>query len=81
MPIYEYRCLECGWISEIFSHSLNSQYIQYLVGGRYELDKLLAASYTLMTDAYTTSVICCGNTVRCEAPSCSLDNTCRRDNK
>lgn len=81
MPIYEYRCLECRGISEIFLHSLNSQYIQCPVGGRFQLDKLLSASYTLMTDSYTTSVICCGKTVRCEAPSCSLDNTCRGESK
>ena len=81
MPIYEHRCLECGGDSEIFLQSLNSQYIQCPVDGRYELDKLLPASYTLMTDAYTTSVICFGKTVRCETPSCFLDNTCRRDSK
>jgi putative FmdB family regulatory protein len=81
MPIYEYRCLECGRISEIFIHSLNSQNVQCPACGSYELDKLLSASYTVKTDASTSGPTCCGKTERCEAPPCSLDNTCRRDSR
>ena len=33
------------------------------------------------TDASIPGTTCCGKTERCETPPCSLDNTCRRDNK
>jgi len=81
MPIYEYRCLECGRISEIFLRSLDSQKVQCPVCGSYKLDKLLSASYTLKTDASTPGMTCCGKTERCETPPCSSNNTCRRDSK
>ncbi len=81
MPIYEYRCLECGRISEIFLRSLNNHDVQCPVCGSYKLDRLLSVPYTLKTDAYTPGTTCCGRAERCETPPCSLDDTCRRDNK
>jgi len=81
MPIYEYRCLECGSISEMFLRSLNNQKVQCSICGSYKLDRLLSASYTVKTDAYTPGKTCCGRAERCETPPCSLDDTCRRDNK
>jgi putative FmdB family regulatory protein len=81
MPIYEYRCLKCGRISEIFLHSLNSQNVQCPACGSYKLDRLLSASYTLKTNASTHGTTCCGKTERCETPPCSSSDTCRRDNK
>jgi len=81
MPIYEYRCLECGKISEIFLRSLNNQNVQCPTCGSYKLDKLLSTPYTLKTDASTPGMTCCGRSERCQAPPCSLDDTCRRDSK
>ena len=81
MPIYEYRCLECGRVSEIFLRSLNNQNVQCPACGSYKLDKLLSASYTLRTEVSTTGTTCCGRAERCEMPPCSVDDTCRRDNK
>ena len=81
MPIYEYRCLECGGGSEIFLRSLNSQNVQCPACGSYKLEKLLSASYTLKINAPTTGTTCCGRAERCETPPCSVDDTCRRDNK
>jgi putative FmdB family regulatory protein len=81
MPIYEYRCLECGRTSEIFLRSLNSQNVQCPVCGSYKLDRLLSVSYTLKINASTPGTTCCGRAERCETPPCSLDDTCRRDSK
>jgi putative FmdB family regulatory protein len=81
MPIYEYRCLQCGEISEIFLRSPNGQNVQCPACGGYKLDKLLSASYTLKTDVSTPGATCCGRAERCQTPPCSSDNTCRRDNK
>jgi putative FmdB family regulatory protein len=81
MPIYEYRCLECGRISAIFLRSLNSQNVRCPACGSYKLDRLLSASYTLKTGASTPGMTCCGRTERCETPPCSSNDTCRRDSK
>jgi putative FmdB family regulatory protein len=81
MPLYEYRCLECGEISEIFLHSLNRQNIRCPACGSYKLDKLLSAPYTLKAGSPTPGTTCCGKVDRCETPPCSSGNTCRRDNK
>jgi putative FmdB family regulatory protein len=81
MPIYEYRCLECGRLLEIFFHSLDSQNVQCPECGSYKLDRLISASYTLKTGVSTSGTTCCGKGERCETPPCSLDDTCRRDNR
>ena len=81
MPIYEYRCMECGRVSEIFLRRLDSQKVKCPVCGSYKLDRLLSASYTVKTDSYTPGKTCCGRTERCETPPCSLEDTCRRDSK
>jgi putative FmdB family regulatory protein len=79
MPIYEYKCQECGRISEIFLRSPSSENAQCPACGSYKLDKLLSASYTLKTRASTPGTTCCGRAERCETPPCSSDDTCRRD--
>jgi len=81
MPIYEYRCLESGRISEVFPRNLNSQNVQCPVCGSYKLDRLLSASYTLKINASTPGTTCCGRTEHCETPPCSSDDSCRRDSK
>ena len=81
MPIYEYRCLQCGEISEIYLRSFDGQNARCPVCGSYKLDKLLCVSYTLKTNASTAGTTCCGRAERCQTPPCSPDNTCRRDNK
>ena len=81
MPIYEYRCSECGRISEIFLRSVNTQNVQCPACGGYKMDKLLSASYTLKAGASAPGTTCCGRAERCETPPCSSDSTCRRDSK
>ena len=79
MPIYEYKCLECGRISEIFVRSLDNQNIQCPACGSQKLDKILSTSYTLKSGASRPGTTCCGRTERCETSPCSSDDTCRRD--
>ena len=81
MPIYEYKCQECGGISEIFIRSLDSQNDQCPVCGSRKLERLLSASYALRTDTPAQGATCCGRMERCETPPCSVNDTCRRDSK
>lgn len=79
MPIYEYRCLECGKISEILLRNPDSGSIKCPVCGSENLEKLLSASYTIRMSGPTLGRTCCGRAERCEMPPCSQDGTCRRD--
>lgn len=81
MPIYEYKCQECGKISEIFLRSFDSQNVQCSVCGSHKLERLLSTSYALRTDSSMPGATCCGRTERCETPPCSLDDACGRDSK
>lgn len=79
MPIYDYKCQECGEVSEIFLNSVDgSQSIACPACGSEKMQKLISASYMLQTEARASGRTCCGGTERCETPPCSMDNTCRR---
>lgn len=78
MPIYEYKCLECGKISEIFLRSPDTENVECPICGSKSLQKLLSASYAIRMDASMPGRTCCGRTERCETPPCSSDGTCRR---
>jgi len=79
MPIYEYKCLDCGRISEIFLRSPNIETIECPICGSKDLEKLLSASYAIRMDASMPGRTCCGRTERCETPPCSSGGVCRRD--
>jgi len=51
MPIYEYRCLDCGKISEIFLRSPRSESIECPICGSKNLERLLSASYAIKMGA------------------------------
>ena len=77
MPIYEYKCLDCGKISEIFLRS--SESIECLTCGSKNLQRLLSASYGIRMSASMPGRTCCGRTERCETPPCSTEGSCGRD--
>ena len=79
MPIYDYKCQECGEVAEIFLNSVDgNRTIACPACGSGKMQKLISASYMLQTEARAPGTTCCGRTGRCETPPCSLDNTCRR---
>jgi putative FmdB family regulatory protein len=78
MPIYEYRCLECGKTSEILLRG-SDEGVECTFCGSKNLEKLLSASYSIRTSASIPGRTCCGRTERCDTPPCSLDGTCGRD--
>ena len=78
MPIYEYRCLECGDTSEMLLRSGNES-IECPSCGSKNLQKVFSASYNIRMSASMPGRTCCGRTERCEEPPCSLDSACRRD--
>ena len=79
MPIYEYKCLDCGEVSEIFLRSPNSEIAKCPICSSKNLERLLSASYGIRMGASVPGRTCCGRTERCETPPCSTDGICRRD--
>jgi len=79
MPIYEYKCLACGGVSEIFLRSPNSESVKCPVCGSKDLERLLSASYAIRMSSSVPGRTCCGRTERCETPPCSSEGVCHRD--
>ena len=78
MPIYDYKCVECGYVSEIFQRSSVSGPIKCSSCGSENMERLISASYMIRMNTSAPGTTCCGRTERCDAPSCSTDNTCHR---
>lgn len=78
MPIYDYRCKECGTISELLFRNPDNDVKCPQCGG-INMEKLVSASYTIKMDATAPGTTCCGRAERCEEPSCSSGDICRRE--
>jgi len=77
MPIYDYRCRECGRVSEVFLRSSKSE-VRCPHCGSGDAEKLVSASYMIRMGETGGDTTCCGRTERCDAPPCSTDDVCRR---
>jgi putative FmdB family regulatory protein len=79
MPIYDYKCQDCGEISEIFLHGLdNAQSITCPACGSEMVGKLFPTSYMLQLETRAPGRTCCGKSERCETPPCSTGDACLR---
>jgi putative FmdB family regulatory protein len=77
MPIYDYRCRECGRVSEIFLRSWNDEPRCPHCDSE-SIKKLPSASYTMKIGRGGGGTTCCGSKERCETPPCSSGDVCRR---
>jgi len=78
MPIYEYRCLDCGHLSEIFVRIMASGAERCPGCGSTALERLPSGPHLLRRGLKKGSGTCCGREERCEAPPCSSGGTCHR---
>lgn len=78
MPIYEYRCLECGRLTEVLVRSMAGGAERCPGCGSTALERLPSASYLLKSELKKGGGTCCGREERCEAPPCSNGETCHR---
>ena len=79
MPIYDYRCKQCGKVSELLIRSPETHKAMCPVCGGSDLEKLLSA-VSVRVKAGTTSPgkTCCGREERCQKPPCSTDSGCHK---
>lgn len=78
MPIYEYRCRECGQVAEVWVRGSASGAKSCPSCGSTSLQKLPSASPLLKSGLKKGGSTCCGREERCEAPPCSSGQTCHR---
>ncbi|MBN1814964.1 MAG: zinc ribbon domain-containing protein [Anaerolineae bacterium] len=77
MPIYEYRCRDCGATFEVLVRVGTDVACPHC--GSASWDKLLSAPFVLSGQtARQVGHTCCGREERCAEPPCSEDGTCRR---
>lgn len=78
MPIYQYKCLECGDVSEfLILGSSDSKALACRSCGSQSLERLISAP-SLLKNVTNSGATCCGRTERCETPPCSTGERCRR---
>lgn len=78
MPIYDYRCKECGRVSEVFVRNIEGGAIRCPHCGSEDVEKLFSASYIIRMGEAAPGTTCCGRDSRCDTPPCSTDDVCRR---
>ena len=79
MPIYDFRCHECGEVSEFLVPSFSDSRILTCPGcGSQNLERLISAPSLLKDRANATGTTCCGREERCEASPCSTGEQCWR---
>jgi putative FmdB family regulatory protein len=78
VPIYDFRCRECGKVLEILVRSADSGEIKCPSCGSKNMERLISASYMIKMGTSAPGTTCCGRTERCETPPCSNGDICRR---
>jgi len=78
MPIYDFRCRDCGKVSEILVRNAHGHAARCSECGSENMERLISASYMIKMDAPTPGTTCCGSAERCEMPPCSTGDICRR---
>jgi len=77
MPIYEYRCGNCGERVEVLVRSGNEEPRCPNCGSTL-LEKLFSAPYVMSGKSRPPGRTCCGREERCDVPPCSMEETCWR---
>ena len=81
MPIYEYKCQDCGQVTEVLQRSLqqDSEPVCAHCDGR-NLEKMISRPAGMISKSPASpGQTCCGASERCSMPPCSEGDSCRRD--
>jgi putative FmdB family regulatory protein len=81
MPIYEYKCENCGRVTENLQKGFKqANEIICPHCGSTKLQKLISTFGSVKKGGFSRKgATCCGRDERCDTPPCSSDGTCRRD--
>jgi putative FmdB family regulatory protein len=82
MPIYEYKCRDCGKVSEfLIGVGQEKAKLKCSSCGSKKLEKIFSQSFISTSGHIIGSQggkTCCGRTERCDTPPCSSDGICKR---
>jgi putative FmdB family regulatory protein len=79
MPVYEYKCEECGKISEFLIQVSNiGNTLSCSFCNSHNLDRIISVPSLIKDNTNTKKPgqTCCGRTERCETPPCSSGKSC-----
>lgn len=81
MPIYEYKCMDCGEIFErLTGVGSRDEAVTCKHCGSDRVERILSASFfSIKSGMPRGGKTCCGKDERCATPPCSTDDGCRRD--
>jgi len=81
MPIYEYKCMDCGEVSEVLvAMGSSSETATCKNCGSGRMERILSASFISVKGGMSRGgKTCCGRDERCDTPPCSTGDVCRRD--
>jgi len=77
MPIYEYKCLDCGKLNEFLLLSNKEEKLTCKYCGSERLEKVPSFA-TFLKANNRKGRTCCGREERCSSPPCAGDGTCKR---
>lgn len=78
MPIYEYRCENCGAVTEFLQKSVTvPETVTCESCGSGKVVKLLSAPNVSLSEKRPAGKTCCGSDTRCETPPCN-SGACQR---
>lgn len=78
MPMYDYRCTDCGQVHEVFLRSAADPPPTCPGCGSERLERLISAFHVVNQPAGLGGTTCCGRDSRCDSPPCSTGDVCRR---
>ena len=78
MPLYDFRCKECGKVSEFLVANSDRRKLACPDCGSLNMERLISVPKLLKERPNTAGTTCCGRTERCETPPCSTGEQCRR---
>ncbi len=78
MPIYEFRCQNCGTLFEVLVRSSGDDVACPSCGATLLEKQVSAPALVSMGTQREAGRTCCGREERCERPPCSDGGSCRR---
>jgi putative FmdB family regulatory protein len=79
MPIYEYRCENCGKITEVLQKRMDlEEQLKCFNCGSKQLKKMISVPAVMIKQKSSSNGrTCCGRIERCDTPPCSDNGTCK----
>jgi len=77
VPIYDYKCRQCGQVCEVFQRSQDERPVKCPNCGGESLERLIS-TFRVLGSGTSEGATCCGRDTRCDSPPCSVDDVCRR---